>query len=104
DNAELADVDVLLGEAFADASIEACRIAGVAVADVDLIGPHGQTAVDHPLSPGQVGATLQIGEAAVIAERTGKPVISDFRVRDVAGAGAGGPPGPRGHPPRVRPP
>ena len=91
DNAELADVDVLLGEAFADASIEACRIAGVAVADVDLIGSHGQTAVHHPRSAGQVGATLQIGEAAVIAERTGKPVISDFRVRDVAAGGEGAP-------------
>jgi anhydro-N-acetylmuramic acid kinase len=91
DNAELADVDVLLGESFADASIEACRIAGVALADVDLIGSHGQTAVHHPRSAGQMGATLQIGEAAVIAERTGKPVISDFRVRDVAAGGEGAP-------------
>ena len=91
DNSELADIDVLLGEAFADAAIEACRIAGVALADVDLIGSHGQTAVHHPRSAGQVGATLQIGEAAVIAERTGKPVISDFRVRDVAAGGEGAP-------------
>jgi len=91
DNAELADVDVLLGEAFAEASIEACRIAGVALADVDLVGSHGQTAVHHPRSAGQMGATLQIGEAAVIAERTGKPVISDFRVRDVAAGGEGAP-------------
>jgi anhydro-N-acetylmuramic acid kinase len=90
-NAELADLDVLLGEAFAQAAVEVCRIAGVAMADVDLIGSHGQTAVHHPRSAGGLGATLQIGEAAVIAERTGRPVISDFRVRDVAAGGEGAP-------------
>jgi anhydro-N-acetylmuramic acid kinase len=91
DTSELTDLDVLLGEAFADAAFDVCRTAGVKMADVDLIGSHGQTAVHHPRSAGKLGATLQIGEAAVIAERTGKPVISDFRVRDVAAGGEGAP-------------
>jgi anhydro-N-acetylmuramic acid kinase len=91
DAAELCDLDVLLGEAFADAAQAACAAAGLVLDDVDLIGSHGQTAVHRPRSAGQVGATLQIGEPAVIAERTGRPVISDFRVRDVAAGGEGAP-------------
>lgn len=89
--AELCDLDVLLGEAFAEAARAVCAAAGVAMTDVDLIGSHGQTAVHHPRSAGRLGSTMQIGEAAVIAERTGCPVISDFRVRDVAAGGEGAP-------------
>jgi anhydro-N-acetylmuramic acid kinase len=88
---ELCDLDVLLGQSFADAAIAVAAAAGVPLADVDLIGSHGQTAVHHPRSAGRIGATLQIGEASVIAERTGCPVVSDFRVRDVAAGGEGAP-------------
>jgi anhydro-N-acetylmuramic acid kinase len=91
DASELCDLDVLLGEAFAEGAHAVAAAAGVAIADVDLIGSHGQTAVHHPRSAGKLGATLQIGEAAVIAERTGRPVVSDFRVRDVAAGGEGAP-------------
>ncbi|HET6283938.1 MAG TPA: anhydro-N-acetylmuramic acid kinase, partial [Polyangia bacterium] len=91
DASELCDLNVLLADAFADAAKAACRAASVDLDRVDLIGSHGQTAVHHPRSAGKLGATLQIGEPAVIAERTGRPVISDFRMRDVAAGGEGAP-------------
>jgi len=91
DCAELCDMDFVLAEAFADAAAAACAAAGVRIEDVHFVASHGQTAIHRPRSAGQIGATLQIGEAAVIAERTGCPVFSDFRVRDMAAGGEGAP-------------
>jgi anhydro-N-acetylmuramic acid kinase len=91
DSAELCDLDVLLGEAFGEAARAVAGAAGVPLDKVDLVGSHGQTAAHRPRSAGRLGATFQVGEAAVIAERTGRPVISDFRVRDVAAGGEGAP-------------
>ncbi|HZE09240.1 MAG TPA: anhydro-N-acetylmuramic acid kinase [Gemmatimonadaceae bacterium] len=75
-----------LGAWLADAAIEVMAEAGIARDDIAAIASHGQT-VWH--EPGH--STWQIGEAAVIAERTGIDVVSDFRVRDVAAGGQGAP-------------
>ena len=75
-----------LGSWLADAAIAVLADAGVARDDVRAIASHGQT-VWH--EPGH--STWQFGEPAVIAERTGVGVISDFRVRDVAAGGQGAP-------------
>jgi anhydro-N-acetylmuramic acid kinase len=91
DAAEVCELDVLIGEAFAQAAHEVCRAAGVLIGAVHLVASHGQTAAHRPRSAGQIGGTMQIAEAAVIAERTGRPVISDFRVRDMAAGGEGAP-------------
>jgi anhydro-N-acetylmuramic acid kinase len=75
-----------LGSWLADAAIAVLADAGVARADVRAVGSHGQTLWHEPPH-----STWQIGEAAVIAERLGRDVVSDFRVRDVAAGGQGAP-------------
>ena len=75
-----------LGGWLADAAVAALADAGVPRADVRAIGSHGQTIWHAPPH-----STWQLGEAAVIAERLGIDVVSDFRVRDVAAGGQGAP-------------
>jgi len=82
DPASISHLNFQLGELYARAVLRAIRRYG----PVELIGCHGQT-IYH-----EGGAhTLQIGEAAVVAERTGVPVVSNFRARDIAAGGQGAP-------------
>ncbi len=83
---EYARLDFELGAWLADTAVAAIAECGVARVDIAAIASHGHTVWhEAPL------ATWQIGQAAVIAERTGLDVISDFRVRDVAAGGQGAP-------------
>ncbi len=85
----LVQLDVALGERFAAAALGVAREAGVPLGEIRGIGSHGQTVGHYPER--EVRGTLQIGAAAVIHERTGRPVVSDFRRADIAAGGQGAP-------------
>ncbi len=93
--AQIANLNFLLGELFAEAVQRACRLAQVPIQRLDLIGSHGQT-IYHQGRPRrllgrQIASTLQIGEPALIAARTGVNVVADFRPADIAAGGQGAP-------------
>lgn len=90
--AELARLNFLLGELYSDAVLATQRRFRI---KADLVGCHGQT-LYHQGEPEsflgrRISATWQTGEAAVIAARTGVPVVSDFRPADMAVGGKGAP-------------
>ena len=87
----LCRLDASLGEWFALAARDVCEAAGVETRELAAIGSHGQTVWHIPPTDAERGATLQLGDAATLAERTGSPVVSDFRSRDVAAGGHGAP-------------
>jgi anhydro-N-acetylmuramic acid kinase len=80
--AAISRLNFQLGELYARAVMRAVRRFG----PVKLVGCHGQTIYHEGASN-----TLQIGEAAVIAERAAVPVVSNFRARDIAAGGQGAP-------------
>jgi anhydro-N-acetylmuramic acid kinase len=90
--ADLARLNFLLGELYAEAVLTAQRQFHL---KAELIGCHGQTLYHQGEPESYLGrklaVTWQTGEAATIAARVGVPVISDFRPADMAAGGKGAP-------------
>lgn len=88
-----------LSEWYAEAVLLVLRESGVPAARIDAVSMHGQTVWHAPETrafPGPRGdvsvkGTLQLGQAAVVRERTGLPVVADLRARDMAAGGEGAP-------------
>ncbi|PFG43838.1 anhydro-N-acetylmuramic acid kinase [Isoptericola jiangsuensis] len=83
----VSDVDGRLGRFCGEAVATVLAEAGTGC---DLVVLHGQT-VRHDVTDGVVTSTWQLGQPAWVAERTGVPVLSDVRARDVAAGGQGAP-------------
>jgi len=82
-----------LGRLYAQAVRELLKATGTE--RVDLIGCHGQTVYHIPEETAYLNTalrgTLQIGDPSYLAEEFGCPVVSDFRIRDMAAGGLGAP-------------
>jgi anhydro-N-acetylmuramic acid kinase len=93
--AQISQLNFRLGHAFAEAALAALRQFRIPPSRVALIGSHGQTLFHQgrpiPFLGHPTASTLQIGEPAIIAARTGISTVADFRPADIAVGGQGAP-------------
>ncbi len=92
---EISQLNFLIGEIFADSALKIIKKNKLKPKDILLIGSHGQTIFHVPefekIGRYNIRSTFQIGESAIIAQRTGIKTISNFREGDIAAGGSGAP-------------
>lgn len=88
-------MNMWLGELYSQATISIIEKSGLSPSQIFAVGSHGQTIYHAPeknvIDGYNLHCTVQIGDGAVIANRTGIPCVSDFRVADMAMGGQGAP-------------
>ena len=92
---KVSSMNMYLGELYAEVIKESLVDSEIAYESIDLISSHGQTiwhepSVDFDHSFARPNS-MQIGDISALAEHAGKPVIGDFRTRDIAAGGQGAP-------------
>lgn len=80
-----------LAKHYAQAVLTLLAQENITASAIHAIGCHGQTIRHRPQFGDGIGFTLQIGNAALLAELTGITVVADFRSRDIAAGGQGAP-------------
>ncbi len=92
---DLSQLNFRLGDIYAEAALTACKRFRISPKKISILGNHGQTIFHQgppiPYLGRPTASTLQIGEASIIAARTGITTISDFRPADIALGGQGAP-------------
>jgi 1,6-anhydro-N-acetylmuramate kinase len=89
---EISQVNMLLGEVFGDAVLQFVKDANIAMEDIDVISTHGQTIwlLSLPQN-GEIKSALTMSEPTVIAAKTGRTVVHDFRIHEQAYGRQGAP-------------
>lgn len=85
----LGELDHQLGQLFADAVLQLLDKSGYSAEQIRAIGNHGQTVFHQPT--GEHPFTTQLGDANIIAVKTGIDTVADFRRKDMALGGQGAP-------------
>ncbi len=85
----IGELDHQLGHLFADAILQLLDKSGYSAGQIRAIGNHGQTVFHQPT--GEYPFTTQLGDANIIAVKTGIDTVADFRRKDMALGGQGAP-------------
>lgn len=96
------DARMAVADAHLAAALGFMAVNGINSGALDLVGVHGQTVLHEAPTPEQPGRTIQLIDAASVAEGLGVPTAFDFRSADVAAGGQGAPLAPVYHAALVR--
>lgn len=88
---EICEINFEVGEFLSNVIFQFSNDYSIPLQTIDLIGSHGHTFFHQPPAQKRITSTLQLGEPAVIAARTGITTIADFRPADMACGGQGAP-------------